>query len=143
MIRRAIAILGGVLMLGIPLFSQDFPLPQSNEEGIVYGTSVSRNEFGIEGGVFISPDRTRQAVYRKDESAVQRFPFLDITKPGGALKPIRYPMAGCASEKISVGVYDLSDGNTVYLSTEDEYKNPAMPPVKHGDKLYQEEGHTK
>ena len=106
MIRRAIAILGGVLMLGIPLFSQDFPLPQSNEEGIVYGTSVSRNEFGIEGGVFISPDRTRQAVYRKDERAVSQFPLLDINTRTGSLIHIRYPMNGMPSEHIDLCVCD-------------------------------------
>lgn len=101
----------------------DTALVAEGGKGIVYGQSVSRNEFGIDGGVFLSPDRTKVAFYRKDESAVQRFPFLDITKPGGALRYLRYPMAGCGSEKISVGVYDISNGSTVYLSTEDETFN--------------------
>lgn len=104
--KRIITILGGVLLAGIPLFSQDFLLPQSNEEGIVYGTSVSRNEFGIDGGVFISPDRTKQAVYRKDERAVSQFPLLDITSRTGSLMNIRYPMNGMASEHIDLCVCD-------------------------------------
>ena len=104
--KRIISIISGVLLAGIPLFSQDFLLPQSNEEGIVYGTSVSRNEFGIEGGVFISPDNTKQAVYRKDERAVSQFPLLDITSRTGSLMSIRYPMNGMASEHIELCVCD-------------------------------------
>lgn len=104
--KHAIAILGGVLLLGIPLFSQDYPLPKSDENGIVYGQSVSRNEFGISGGVFVSPDGTRQAVYRKDERAVSEFPLLDITTRTGSLKSIRYPMNGMASEHIDLCVCD-------------------------------------
>ncbi|MCQ2179585.1 MAG: prolyl oligopeptidase family serine peptidase [Bacteroidales bacterium] len=106
MMKRTIAILGGVLLLGIPLFSQPYPLPRSSEDGIVYGESVSRNEFGIDGGVFLSPDGSRQAVYRKDERAVTEFPLLDISTRTGSLKSIRYPMNGMASEHIDLCVCD-------------------------------------
>ena len=106
MMKRTIAILGGVLLLGIPLFSQDFPLPESNVDGIVYGESVSRNEFGIDGGVFLSPDGCLQAVYRKDERAVTEFPLLDISTRTGSLRSIRYPMNGMASEHIDLCVCD-------------------------------------
>ena len=44
----------------------DYVLPEPEAEGIVYGQSVSRNEFVINGGVFPSPDGRRLAVYRKD-----------------------------------------------------------------------------
>lgn len=98
--------MSGVLLLGIPLFSQNFPLPESDEEGIVYGKSVSRNEFGINGGVFISPGGMKQAVYRKDERAVSLFPLLDITTRTGSLMSIRYPMNGMASEHIDLCVCD-------------------------------------
>ena len=106
MMKRTIAILSGVLLLGIPLFSQNFPLPESSEEGIVYGKSVSRNEFGINGGVFIAPDGMKQAVYRKDERAVSLFPLLDINSRTGSLMNIRYPMNGMASEHIDLCVCD-------------------------------------
>ncbi|MDT3366405.1 MAG: hypothetical protein LIQ26_03905, partial [Bacteroidota bacterium] len=33
-------------------------------DGIVYGESVSRNEFGIDGGLFPSPDGKKLAFYR-------------------------------------------------------------------------------
>ena len=86
---------------------------------IVYGESVSRNEFGISGGLFWSPDRSKLAFYRKDESRVGSFPLLDITTRTGSLKMIKYPMAGTDSEIVSLGVYDLASGSIVYLKVTD------------------------
>ena len=83
-----------------------YALPKSSTPGISYGTSVSRNEFGIDRGVFPSPDGSRLAVYRKDERAVSIFPLLDITSRTGSLKVIPYPMNGMASEKIDLCVCD-------------------------------------
>ncbi len=71
---------------------------------IHYGTSVSRNEFGIDGGLFPSPGGSRLAYYRKDESRVSSFPLPDIKKC--ALRPIKYPMNGTASERLSLMVFD-------------------------------------
>jgi len=61
---------------------------------IVYGETVSRNEFGIDGGIFPSPDGQKIAFYRKDESKVTDFPLLDISTRTGSLHPrdIRYPL---------------------------------------------------
>ena len=64
---------------------------------ITYGQTVSRNEFGIDGGIFWSPDKSKLAFYRKDESLVTSFPLLDITTRTGSLMEIKYPMAKSAS----------------------------------------------
>ena len=88
------------------------PVAESENENITYGQSVSRNEFGIMGGIFWSPDSTRIAFYRKDESKVTSFPLLDITSRTGSLKEIKYPMAGMESEQIDLMVYDLNTGLT-------------------------------
>ena len=90
-----------------------------NQKGIVCGESVSRNEFGIEGGIFVSPDRRKIAFYRKDESRVTLFPLLDITTRTGTLKEIRYPMNGMTSEIITLGVYDIDKGATVWMDVTD------------------------
>ena len=95
------------------------PVAVSENLDISYGTTVSRNEFGISGGVFMSPDKSKIAFYRKDESAVSSFPLLDITTRTGSLKEIKYPMAGMASERISLGVYDIASARTIYLNVED------------------------
>ena len=91
----------------------------SDNRDITFGQSVSRNEFGINGGIFMSPDNSKVAFYRKDESNVTSFPLLDITTRTGSLKEIKYPMAGMDSEKVSLGIYDLSDGNIIYAQVDD------------------------
>ena len=91
----------------------------SENPDISYGTSVSRNEFGISGGIFMSPDKSKVAFYRKDESAVSTFPLLDINTRTGSIKEIKYPMAGMASENISLGIYDIASAQTIYLNVKD------------------------
>lgn len=89
------------------------------DKNIVCGSSVSRNEFGIEGGLFPSPDNTLLAFYQKDESGVTTFPLLDITTRTGTLKEIKYPMNGMTSEKVSVGVYNTTTKAVTYLNVTD------------------------
>ena len=106
-----------VYLMGIDTVAT--PVAVSENPDISYGTSVSRNEFGISGGIFMSPDKSKVAFYRKDESAVSTFPLLDINTRTGSLKEIKYPMAGMASENISLGVYDIATAQTIYLNVED------------------------
>ena len=81
-------------------------LPKSDNPAITYGKVPSRNEFGINQGWFPSPDGSRLAVYKVDESAVSQFPLLDITSRTGSLKSIPYPMNGMPSEHVELCVCD-------------------------------------
>ena len=92
---------------------------ESENDQITYGQFVSRNEFGIEGGTFWAPDRSRLAFYRKDESRVTTFPLLDITTRTGSLREIKYPMAGMDSENVQLGIYDLASGKTLYIKADE------------------------
>ena len=94
-------------------------LTTDGSRNIVYGQSVHRNEFGIEGGLFWSPDGNRLAFYRMDQSMVTDYPLVDIDTRVAEQAPEKYPMAGMASHKVTVGVYDLATGNTVYLKAGD------------------------
>ena len=94
---------------------------------IVYGQSVHRNEWGIEKGSFWSPDGQRLAFYRMDQSMVTDYPQVDIFPRSAAYEPDKYPMAGMTSHKVTVGVYDLKTGKTVYLKTPDNSDNPETP----------------
>lgn len=94
-------------------------IAQSENKNITYGEFVSRNEFGISDGIFWSPDSTKVAFYRKDESAVTSFPLLDITTRTGSLKEIKYPMAGMDSENVQLGIYDVASGKTIYVQADD------------------------
>lgn len=93
---------------------------ESENSQITYGQTVSRNEFGIENGIFWSPDGSKLAFYRKDDSKVTDFPLLDITTRTGSLKSIKYPMNGMDSENVRLGVYDRATGKTVWCDV-DEY----------------------
>lgn len=87
------------------------------EPGVLYGSTVHRNEFGINGGMFWSPDGTKLCFYRKDESMVANYPLVDVTQRTGEVVDTRYPMAGETSEEVSVGIYDVSTRKTTYLKT--------------------------
>ena len=89
------------------------------DKNIVCGQSVSRNEFGISGGLFPSPDNSLLAFYQKDESKVTTFPLLDITSRTGSLVEIKYPMNGMASEHVKLGVYDVATKEVIYLNATD------------------------
>lgn len=85
--------------------------------GIVCGTSVHQNEFGIYKGTFWSPNGTALAFYRMDESMVTDYPFVNIDKRVATAEPHKYPMAGMKSHHVTVGVYNLQSGKTVWLKT--------------------------
>ena len=91
----------------------------SESSQITYGQTVSRNEFGIDGGIFWSPDKSKLAFYRKDESKVTTFPLLDIITRTGSLREIKYPMAGMESENVQLGIYELASGSLVYADVQE------------------------
>lgn len=99
--------------------NNEFAVTGDRDPNIVNGQTVSRNEFGINGGIFWSPDGKLLAFYRKDESQVGTFPLLDINSRTGSLREIKYPMAGMKSEQISLGIYDVASGKTVFLDVDD------------------------
>ena len=96
-----------------------YTVTADKDKNIVNGQVVSRNEFGITGGIFWSPDGKKLGFYRKDESQVTNFPLLDINTRTGELKEIKYPMAGMKSELVTLGVYDIASAKTTFLDVND------------------------
>ena len=94
-------------------------LTTDGSRNIVYGQSVHRNEFGIRKGTFWSPDGLRLAFYRMDQSMVTDYPQVDIFPREATHEPDKYPMAGMTSHVVTVGVYDIVTGKTVYLQAGD------------------------
>ena len=84
-------------------------------DGISNGDLVYRNEFGITHGMAWSPDGARLVYYRRDETAVEQYPIVDITFPMARIAPVRYPMAGREMEKTDVWVYSASDQSSIML----------------------------
>lgn len=105
-------------------------LSEDGSRDIVYGQAVHRDEFGIRKGTYFSPDGEKLAFYRMDQSMVTDYPQVEIPDPVftnmddgesviAKFAPSRYPMAGETSHKVTVGVFDMKTGKTVYLKAGD------------------------
>lgn len=92
---------------------------QQQEKDVVYGQAVHRNEFGIMKGTFWSPKGTYLAFYRMDQSMVTDYPQVNTTARIAELVPDKYPMAGMTSHKVTVGIYNVKNGKTIYLQAGD------------------------
>ncbi|MBY8961587.1 DPP IV N-terminal domain-containing protein [Flavobacterium sp. D11R37] len=89
------------------------------DKGIVNGSDyVHRQEFGINRGMWWSPNSDKLLYYRKDETMVAEYPLVQWSERIAASNDIRYPMAGMKSEEVTLVVYDIKTGNKVTLKTE-------------------------
>ena len=113
-------------------------LTTDGSHDIVYGQSVHRDEFGIFKGTFWSPDGMKLAFYRMNQSMVTDYPLVNIDTRIATEVPTKYPMAGETSHKVTVGVYDLKTGKTIYLKAGDPtdryFTNVAWSPA--GEAVY-------
>lgn len=97
--------------------SETVRVTENDNPGIVNGQTVHRSEFGINGGIFWSPDGSKLAFYRKDETMVTDYPLVDVTKRIAEVVTTKYPMAGMTSEEVTLGVFDLKKQVTVFMKT--------------------------
>ncbi len=101
--------------------SGEIQITKDGGNGIVYGQSVHRNEFGISKGLFWSADNDKLAFYRMDERRVTDYPLFGVqTRPAKA-NSIKYPMAGDSSHTVTLGIYHLLSDRLVYLNTQGTY----------------------
>ena len=91
--------------------------PDEGQSPIVWGQSVHRNEFGIDGGIFWSPKGHLLAFYRMDQSMVGRYPLTQTDPREAEVKWIYYPMAGMTSHQVTLGIFDPDTRQTLYLRT--------------------------
>ena len=91
----------------------------SFEDGvqIVCGESVHRQEFGITKGTFWSPDGSKLAYYRMDQSMVTNYPISDYKSVPAVNNYLKYPMAGAKSHHVTIGVYNIKNEKTIFLQT--------------------------
>lgn len=95
--------------------SEPVQITTDGNRQLTYGESVHRNEFGINGGLFLSPDKQSVAFYRMDQSMVTDYPQVNTFNRVATYEPDSYPMAGMKSHKVTVGIYTFSTGKTVWL----------------------------
>ncbi|HEX5001882.1 MAG TPA: DPP IV N-terminal domain-containing protein [Bacteroidia bacterium] len=92
-------------------------ITNESDPGIVCGKSVHRDEFGIHKGTYWSPGGHLLAFYRMDETMVTQYPIVNIDEAPATAKFIRYPVAGDPSHHVTIGVYNMQTGSTVFLKT--------------------------
>lgn len=107
------------------------PLPSNEEkitidaaDGIVYGTAVHRNEFGINKGTFWSPKGNKLAFYRMDERQVTKYGIMHFDSKPSSTEFIHYPMAGATTHYVKVVIYDVTRKGTIFVQApgpEDQY----------------------
>ena len=95
-----------------------FPIAVFKDENIISGQFIHRNEFGIQKGIFWSPNGNYIAFYQKDVSQVTDYPLVDINTTPASVKSIKYPMAGGKNEIAKVGVFDVAKKTTSYLKVD-------------------------
>jgi dipeptidyl-peptidase-4 len=94
----------------------------SEEDRIKYGTAswVYGEELGQRTAMWWSPDGTKLAYYRFDESGVQDYYLqMDQTQIQSSLDTEAYPKAGTVNPLVDLFVYDLTTGGTVRVAVRD------------------------
>ncbi len=97
---------------------QNIQISKDGNINLTYGYPASRNEFGINQGSFFSNNNQLVAFYKIDHSQVKDYPIINWTEYPAVSENIKYPMAGQASQRVSVGIFNLSTKNTIYIKTE-------------------------
>ncbi len=91
----------------------------NDPDHVINGSSnTHRNEFGIDRGMWVSPDSKKILFYKKDERMVKNYPLVDFGARVAEVKDIKYPMAGLKSEEVSLHIYDIDTKKTTVLNIE-------------------------
>ena len=72
---------------------------------------------GLRKVCFGLPKGSALAFYRMDERMVTAYPLVNIDTRCATPVPHKYPMAGMKSHEVTVGVYQVATGQTVWLET--------------------------
>lgn len=96
------------------------PITQEQNPNIISGQSVHRQEFGIDKGIFVSPNENKIAFYKMDESMVEDYPIVEWHTTPAQNKNIKYPMAGRTSHQVKLGIYSIAQNKTIYLNIDGE-----------------------
>ncbi len=87
------------------------------EENVINGTSdwVYEEELGLRDAFRFSPDGTRVAFWRLDQTAIKPFYLIDELSLYPELTAVRYPKAGEANSHVQIGVVEIASGETKWV----------------------------
>jgi dipeptidyl-peptidase-4 len=81
---------------------------------------VYEEEMGFAKAWFWSPDGKYVAFYRFDESRVKSFRMMNWQTPYPTVTEFKYPKAGEENSLVSIGVYEVATGKTVWVENASE-----------------------
>jgi len=97
---------------------QVIQVTQDSNPDIVNGSNYThRQEFGIDRGMWWSPNAEQLLYYRKDESMVAKYPLINWHTRIASVREIAYPMAGEKSEEVTLVVFNTKTQQKVTLQT--------------------------
>ncbi len=103
--------------LWVMISDKKIPITNDSNPSIVNGQIVHREEFGIHKGTFWSPSGKLLAFYRMDQTMVTDYPIMDLEKQPAGARMDKYPMAGSKSHHVTIGIYNIQNGQTIFLKT--------------------------
>src|SRR5213080_676180 len=86
-------------------------------ENVINGTSdwVYEEELDLRDAFRWSPDGSRIAFWRLDQSPIQPFYLEDFDSLYAQLEPVHYPKTGTANSEVKIGVVELGTGRTSWI----------------------------
>ncbi|MFM2387153.1 MAG: hypothetical protein RL660_1910, partial [Bacteroidota bacterium] len=96
------------------------PAQQLTTDGnanLLYGTSVHRDEFGIDHGIFWHDNGRNIAFYQMDQSMVTDYPIINWQTIPATVNNIKYPFAGATSHNVSLYTYNLDRATKARINT--------------------------
>lgn len=96
---------------------KQFTVTGNNNKNIISGQAVHRNEFGIDKGIFLSPQGNYLAYYRMDQTMVKDYPIINWAGDPAVAEMIKYPMAGDTSHQVMLCVFNPATKKTVTMNT--------------------------
>ena len=92
-------------------------ITSDGSEDIINGTSdwVYEEELGLRDAFRFSPDGSRIAFWRLDQTAIKPFYLIDELKLYPELLPVRYPKAGDQNSTVQIGVVEIGTGETTWV----------------------------
>ena len=95
-------------------------ITNEQNENIISGQAVHRNEFGINEGIFPAPNANSLAFYKMDQTMVADYPVIDWSVTPAVNHNGKYPMAGQTSHEVKLGIYNIKNKNTTFVDVEGE-----------------------
>ncbi len=104
-------------------------ITKETDHNVVCGKPVHRDEFGIDRGIFFSPQGNYIAYYRMDQTMVKDYPVIKWNTTPGHADLVKYPMAGGTSHEVTLHVYNIITHNKVTLNTGDKNRDHYLTAV--------------